>query len=121
MHQKLVPGSFFNLVNNPKQPLHARNYFKSVLKGDCRKPLKNQLYIFLNPFPFNKQNCQKQKEPGTSEQSLFRLQNKFKKISLLVMYYLTKFYGVIQSRKKFCLKVFSCKLFSAFYSFNILF
>ena len=31
----------------------------------------------------------KQKEPGTSEQLLFRLHNKFRKISLLVMYYLT--------------------------------
>ena len=32
-----------------------------------------------------------QKGPGTSDQSLFRLQNKFRKIPLLVMYYLTKF------------------------------
>ena len=27
--QKLVPDSFFISVNNPKQPLHARNYFKN--------------------------------------------------------------------------------------------
>ena len=27
--QKLVPDLFIILVNNPKQPLHARNYFKS--------------------------------------------------------------------------------------------
>ena len=33
--------------------------------------------------------------PGTSDQSLFRLQNKFTKFSLLVIYYLTKFDGVI--------------------------
>ena len=31
----------------------------------------------------------KQKGPGNSTQSLFRLQNKFRKIPLLVMYYLT--------------------------------
>ena len=45
----------------------------------------------MNPVPFNRQNYQKQKQPGTSEQSLFRLRNKFRKTPLLVMYYLTKF------------------------------
>ena len=25
VHQKLVPGSFFILVSNPKEPLYARN------------------------------------------------------------------------------------------------
>ena len=29
VHQKLVPDSFFILVDNPKQPLHARNSFKN--------------------------------------------------------------------------------------------
>ena len=43
----------------------------------------------------NRQNNQKQKGPGTSDQSLFRLQNKFRKVPLLVMYYLTKFDDVI--------------------------
>ena len=33
---------------------------------------------------------QKQKGPGTSHQSLFRSQNKFRKIPLFVLYYLTK-------------------------------
>ena len=37
----------------------------------------------------------KNKRHGTSDQSLFRLQNKFTKIYLLVLYYLTKFDGVI--------------------------
>ena len=46
-------------------------------------------------FSFNEQSYQKQKGPGTSNHSLFRLQNKFKKISLLVIYSLTKFDGVI--------------------------
>ena len=35
--------------------------------------------------------------PGTSDQSLFRLQIKFKKIPILMSYYLTKFDEVIQS------------------------
>ena len=45
------------------------------MKGDCQKPLKKlTIFFLLNPFPFNKQNYQKQKGPATSEQSLFRLQ-----------------------------------------------
>ena len=35
--------------------------------------------------------------PGISDQWLFRLQNKFRVIPLLVMYYLTKFDYVIQN------------------------
>ena len=67
MQLKLVPDLFAILVNNPKQPLHARHY-------------------------------QKQKGPGTNDQPLFRLRNKFRKIPVLVMYfmyYLTKFDDVI--------------------------
>ena len=68
MHQKLVPDPFLILVNNPKQLLHAKNSFK-----------------------INGQSYQKQKGPGASNQSLFRLQNQFRKIPLLVIHYLTKF------------------------------
>ena len=77
MLQKLVLYSFFILVNDPKQPLHK----------------KLSYFFLLNTFPFNRQSFQKQKRRGISEQSVFRLQNKFTKISLLVMYYLTKFDG----------------------------
>ena len=60
------------------------------------KSLKRVTLFFLsNPVPFNKKNYQKQKRIGTSDQLLFRLRNKFKKITLLVMYYLTKFDDVI--------------------------
>ena len=31
VHQKLVPDPLSILVNNPKQPLHARNSFKSKI------------------------------------------------------------------------------------------
>ena len=31
VYQKVVPDPFLNLVNNPKQPLHARNYFKKKI------------------------------------------------------------------------------------------
>ena len=31
VHQKLVPDPFLILVNNPKQPLHARNSFKNKI------------------------------------------------------------------------------------------
>ena len=93
MYQKLVRDPFLILVNNPKQPLHARNSFENK---DYQKPLKKStLFFLLNPVPFNVQSYQKQKGPGTSDQSLFRLQNKFRKIPLFVIYYLTKFDDVM--------------------------
>ena len=62
------------LVNNPKKPL------KDILKEDYQKALKNN---FINP------------TPGTSDQLLFTLQIEFKKILLLVTYYLTKFEDIL--------------------------
>ena len=60
------------------------------------KALKKATSFFLsNPVPFNRQNNQKQKGRGTSDQSLFWLQIKFRKVTLLVMYYLTMFDDVI--------------------------
>ena len=92
VHQKLVPGSFFILVNNPKKILLKIRYLERGLS----KTLQKVNFIFsFKPIPFNVQSYQKQKGPGTSDQSLFRLQNKFRKIPLLVMYYLTKFDDVI--------------------------
>ena len=68
----------------------------SYFERGLSKSLKKVTSFFLsNPVPFNRQNYQKQKGPGTSDQSLFRLQNKFRKTPLLVMYYLTKFDDVI--------------------------
>ena len=66
------------------------------MKEDYQKVLKKLALFFIsNPTPFNGQSYQKQKVPGTSDQSLFRLQNKFRKIPLLVIYYLTKFDDII--------------------------
>ena len=62
-----------------------------MLKEDYQKALKKLTLFFLNPVSFNRQSYQKQKGPGTSHQSLFRLQSKFRKIPFLVTYYLTKF------------------------------
>ena len=68
------------------------------MKEDYQKPLKNSTLFFLpNPVPFNVQSYQKQKGPGTNDQLLLRLQNLFRKIPLLVMYYLTNFDDVISS------------------------
>ena len=68
------------------------------MKEDYQKALtKVTLFSLSIPVPFNRQNYQKQKGPGTSDQSLFKLQNKISKILLLVMYYLTKFDDVISS------------------------
>ena len=65
------------------------------MKEDYQKALKNLTLFFFEPSPFNGQSYQKQKGPGTSDQSLFRLQNQFQKSPLLVMYYWTKFDDVI--------------------------
>ena len=64
-------------------------------RGLSKSLKKLTLFFLLNPVPFNGQNYRKQKVSGTSNQSLFRLRNKFRKIPLLVVYYLTKFDDVI--------------------------
>ena len=48
------------------------NYLKALKKST--------LVVLLNPVPFNGQSYQKQKGSGTSNQSLFRLPNKLRKI-----------------------------------------
>ena len=90
VHQKLAPDPFLILLNNPKQPLHARNSFKN--KVFYKKIIKKLTLFFLsNSVPVNGQSYQKQKGTETSHQSLFRSQNKFRKIPSFVVYYLTKF------------------------------
>ena len=62
------------------------------MKEDYQKAFKKLTLFFLyNPVPFNEQSYQKQKESGTSDQLLLRLQNKFRKIPLFVIHYMTKF------------------------------
>ena len=67
-------------------------YFKKVLSKSLKKLT---LFFLSNLVPFYGQSYQKQKGSGTSGQLLFSLQNKFRKIPLLVIYYLTKFDDVI--------------------------
>ena len=55
------------------------------------------LIFFLHPVPFYGQDYGKQKEPGTSYQFLFELQNMFRKIPFLVIYHLGNFDDLIQS------------------------
>ena len=69
---------------------------KVILKEDYLKALKKVTSFFPSHLvPFNGQNCKKQKDPRTSDQSFLSLQNKFRKIPLLVAYYLTKFDDII--------------------------
>ena len=53
------------------------------------------IFFFLSPVPFNGQDNEKQNKSGTDDQTLYRLQNKFREIPLLVTNYLTKFDDVI--------------------------
>ena len=96
MHQELVPDPFLIFLNNTNQSLHARNLKYNILFKT--RYFERGLYNFIffsNPVSFNGQNYQKQKGPRASNQSLFRLQNKFKNIPLFVVYYLTKFDDVM--------------------------
>ena len=69
-----------------------------LFERELPKNVEKVNFIFSSkPSPFNGQSYQKQKGSETSYQSLFRLWNKFTKILLLVIYYLTKFDNVIQS------------------------
>ena len=90
---KVSPRPLYNLNNHCMHEIILKvRYFERGLW----KSLKKITSLFLsNPVPFKRQNYQKQKGPGTSDQSLLRLGNKFRKIILLVMYYLTKFDDVI--------------------------
>ena len=112
MQQKLVPDQFIILVNNPKQLLHAKNSFKSKIFW---KRIIKKLFFLSNLVPFNRQNCRKQKGPGSSDQSLFRLQNKFRRIPLLVMCYLIKFDDIIWSGFWVILKIISANLCKPIY------
>ena len=96
MHQKLVPDPFLIFRYKLKQPLQARNYFKSRIFERESESLKKVNFIFLsNPVAFNGQSYQKQKGSRPSDQSLFRLQKKLRKIPLFVIYYQTKFDDVM--------------------------
>ena len=73
---KLVPYPFLILVNNPKQPLLARNSLK-ILKEDYQKALRKLiLFVLLNPVPFKEQSYQKQKKSGTSHSSGYKTSSK---------------------------------------------
>ena len=85
---KMCTKSYFQInslifVNNPKHPLHAQfllrlRYFERGLSKSLKK--RSNLFFLLNRVPFNGQSYQKQKGLGTSDQSLFILQNKFRKV-----------------------------------------
>ena len=81
------------------------------MKEDYQKASKKlTVFFLLNPVPFNGQSYQKHKGPGTSNQSLFRLRNKFRKIPLLVIYYLNKFDDIILSSFRVIPKITSANL-----------
>ena len=99
VHQRLVPDPFLILVNNSKQSLYAINSFKNkIFWKRVVKKLKKVNFIFsFKPISFNGQSYIKQKGPGTSDLLLSMLQNKFRKIPVWVIYYLTKFDDIIHS------------------------
>ena len=108
MQRKLVPDLFIIMV--PKTAIAYTKLFQKqdIWNEDYQKALKRVTSFFLpNPVPFNRKNYQKQNGPGTSDQPLFRLRNKFRKIPLLVTYYLTKFDDVIYSGFSVILQIYA--------------
>ena len=92
------------------------SYFERGLSNSLKKVTS---FFLLNPILFNRQlNCQKQKGTGASDQLLFRLWSKFRKIPLLVMYYLTEFDDVIKSHLWVILKIESANLCKTVYDIN---
>ena len=75
-----------------QEVLLKTRYFERGLSKNLKKV---NFICSFEPSPFNGQDYKKQKRPRTRDQSLFRLQNKFRKIHLSVVYYLTKFDDVI--------------------------
>ena len=67
-----------------QETLLTVRYFE---RGLSKRHEKVTLFFLLNPVPFNGQNYKKQKDPGTSHQPFFRLQNKFRKIPLLIVWW----------------------------------
>ena len=47
VHQRLVPDPFLILLINPKQPLHASNSFKNILKEPQKASKKLTLFNFF--------------------------------------------------------------------------
>ena len=69
---KASPRPLLILLNNPKQPLHERNYFNNNIFWNriIKKPKIINLFLLSNPIPFNGQDYEKQKECRTSNPSL---------------------------------------------------
>ena len=76
------------------QDIPLKMYFERRLSKSLKK---FTLFFLTNPVPFNGQSYQKQKGSRTSDQSLFRLRNKFIRVPLFVIDYLTKFDDVMLS------------------------
>ena len=93
------------------------------MKANYQKALKKVTSFFLlNSVPFSRQNYQKQKGPGTSDQLLFSFWNKFRKNSLLVMYYLTKFDDIkrfLNYSKNYICKFMQANLWHKLFHFHL--
>ena len=81
MHQKLAPDPFLILLNNPKQPLHARNSFKNKIfwKGIVKNLQKIKLYFFFSIQSLLTDKAIKNKsglKPVTSPSSCYKTSSK---------------------------------------------
>ena len=87
---KASPRPIFNFCKYSLTAIACNKLFlkRCYFEEGLSKSHKKLIFFLLKSIPFNEQNHKKQKGPGTSDQSLTRLQSKFRKIPLLVMHYL---------------------------------
>ena len=71
------PITILNLVNSPKQPMHAKDFwnFKRDHRQDVLKETMKKLTFPLHPVAIYGQDHEKQRRCATSYLSLFELQN----------------------------------------------
>ena len=77
----------FNFDKLSKIAVACNKFFLGIRcfeRGLSKTLLKENVNFSFRPVPFNGQDHEKQKVSGASDQLLFRLQNKLRKIPLLV-------------------------------------
>ena len=70
MNQKLVPDLSLTQSSHCIQEIFLKIRYFEMERGSPKIFLKVNFIFSFNPVPFNGQNYQKQKGPGTSEQLL---------------------------------------------------
>ena len=83
MHQNLVPDPFLIFVNNAKQPLHARNYFKNKIFWNRMAKRPKKVNFIVSPIPHNGKDYETQKGHETSDKTVLQVTKQVQKNSFI--------------------------------------